>query len=236
VALRRLATLLKARHVAPLYGSVDPAIHQPAEAMPEFTADLSYLGTYATDRQDALEELLIEPARLADSKRFVIGGAQYPADFPWTSNIYFVRHLPPALHPAFYCSSRMTLNITRRAMADMGFCPSGRLFEAAACGTPILSDAWEGLEEFYEPGKELLLCRNRSDVIGALQMGDAELKKIATAARERTLAEHTAEHRVVELENILEGTHVGNHSGSGEGKPHTTTSLFEGTAAGGQPI
>jgi spore maturation protein CgeB len=236
VALRRLATLLKAPRVAPLYGSVDPVIHQPAEAMPEFTADLSYLGTYAADRQDALEELLLEPARLAGSKRFVIGGAQYPADFPWSSNIYFVRHLPPALHPAFYCSSRMTLNITRRAMADMGFCPSGRLFEAAACGTPILSDVWEGLAEFYEPGKEILLCRNRDDVLGALEMSDSELKKIAAAARERTLAEHTAEHRVLELENILEGTHVGNHSGSGEGKPHTAAGLFEGTAAGGQPI
>src|SRR6185369_8117440 len=120
------------------------------------TADLSYLGTYAADRQDALEELLIEPARLAGTKRFVIGGAQYPADFPWTSNIYFVRHLPPSLHPAFYGSCRMTLNITRAAMAEMGFCPSGRLFEAAACGAPILTDTWEGLDQFYTPGEEIL--------------------------------------------------------------------------------
>jgi spore maturation protein CgeB len=118
----------------------------------------------------------------------------------------------------------------------MGFCPSGRLFEAAACGAPLLSDAWEGLDRFYQPGKEILLCRSSEDVLGALEMTDPELNKIAAAARERTLAEHTSEHRVLELERILEGTHVGNHSGSGEGKPHSTAGLFEGTVAGGQPV
>ena len=115
-------------------------IHRPAEPVPEFAADLSYLGTYAADRQQTLDRLFIQSARIAANRRFLIGGAQYPSDFPWTSNIYFVRHLPPAMHPAFYSSSRMTLNVTRRAMADMGYCPSGRLFEAAACGAPLLSD------------------------------------------------------------------------------------------------
>ena len=159
VALDLLRERLGARRVEPLYGSVDPDIHQPAEPSAEFRSDLSYLGTYAADRQAALEELFLEPARMRPSLRFVIGGAQYPASFPWSDNIYFVRHLPPVQHSAFYASGRATLNVTRRPMAEMGYCPSGRLFEAAACGTPILSDAWEGLDQFYRPGAEIVVCR-----------------------------------------------------------------------------
>lgn len=235
-ALNELRRLLKARSVAALYGSVDPEVHKPAEPMAEFAADLSYLGTYAEDRQQTLEELLIKPARIASQRRFVIGGAQYPATFPWTSNIYFVRHLPPSLHPAFFSSSRMTLNVTRKAMSDLGYCPSGRLFEAAACGTPLVSDAWEGIEQFYRPGEEILLCRTAEDTLKALTSSDAQLKRMAKAARERTLEEHTADRRAIELEAILEGTHVGDHSGGREGKPHPALGLFEGTAAGGQPL
>ena len=154
-ALDRLRRDLGARRVAPLYGSVDPEAHHPVRAVAEYRADLSYLGTYAVDRQPALEALFIEPARHLPGKRFVIAGAQYPQDFPWTLNIHFLRHMPPPLHPAFFASSRITLNVTRRAMAAMGWCPSGRLFEAAACGAPVLSDAWDGLDE--------ILCAGRGD-------------------------------------------------------------------------
>jgi spore maturation protein CgeB len=182
---------------------VDPDIHNPADPLPEFTADLSYLGTYAADRQSTLERLFVEPARIRPDMRFIIGGAQYPQDFPWTSNIYFVRHLPPAQHPSFYCSGRATLNVTRAAMADFGYCPSGRLFEAAACGAPILSDVWEGLDQFYTAG-QILPCADRDDVLSALSLGDYELRRIGIAARERTLDEHTAMQRVVDLERILE--------------------------------
>ena len=117
--------------------------------------------------------LFMEPARLRPQMRFMIGGAKYPQDFPWTSNIYFVRHLPPALHPAFYCSARATLNVTRAPMAELGFCPSGRLFEAAACGVPILTDCWEGLDQFYEPG-QIVMCRASDDVLEALSLPDNE--------------------------------------------------------------
>src|ERR1051326_6068152 len=141
-ALDELRAELGARVVAPLYGHVDPEAHCPAPRMPQYEADLSYLGTYAADRQDALEELFVKAARRAPQRRFVIGGAQYPDSFPWAPNIYFVQHLPPGEHPSFFSSSRATLNVTRRAMAEMGFCPSGRLFEAAACDVPILSDWW----------------------------------------------------------------------------------------------
>jgi spore maturation protein CgeB len=203
-SLRALQDELGAPRAVPIYGSVDPETHFSVPAVDNYRADLSYLGTYAQDRQTKLEQLFIEPARRLSEQRFVIGGAQYPQDFPWAGNIFFVWHLPPAEHPAFFCSSRLTLNITRQAMADTGYCPSGRLFEAAACGTPILSDWWEGLDEFFRPGKEILVARSTDDVIRALPLPADEVKKIADAARQRVLAEHTAENRAIDLENALE--------------------------------
>jgi spore maturation protein CgeB len=140
-ALAELQRRLGARWVVPLYGSVDPDSYRRTDGAARYRADLSYMGTYAADRQPVLEQLLVEPARRLPERRFLIGGAQYPAAFPWTSNIFFVRHVPPGEHPAFYSSARLTLNITRAAMAQMGYCPSGRLFEATACGAPVLSDA-----------------------------------------------------------------------------------------------
>jgi spore maturation protein CgeB len=203
-ALQRLRTQLGARRVAPLYGSVDPEAHRPVPAEERLRADLSYLGTYAADRQPALEQFLVEPARRLPARRFVIGGALYPPEFPWADNIWFVRHMPPPEHPAFFSSSRLTLNITRRAMAAMGWCPSGRLFEAAACGASILTDTWPGLEEFYAPGREVLTAGSTEDAVAAIGLSDAELRRIARAARERTLAEHTADRRAEQLEAAVE--------------------------------
>ncbi len=204
--LKELHTRLGARRVVPLYGSVDPRLHRPVESLARYRADLSYLGTYAPDRQAALTALFVDPARRSPEQRFVIAGALYPHDFPWCANIFFVRHLPAAEHPAFFSSSRLTLNVTRGPMAAMGYCPSGRLFEAAACGCPILSDAWEGIDAFYDPGREILIARSTDDVLTAMKVDDAELRRIAAAARERTLAEHTADHRATELERVLTTT------------------------------
>jgi spore maturation protein CgeB len=203
-ALDALAAQLGAKRVAPLYGSVDPAVHLPVRPRPRYAADLSYLGTYAEDRQQALTMLFVEPARRRPDRRFVIGGAQYPQEFPWAPNIWFVRHLPPAEHPAFYSSSRLTLNVTRAAMAEMGFCPSGRLFEAAACGAPVLSDRWAGLEQFFTPGEEILVAGSADEATGALDLSDDELARIGRAARERALTCHTAEQRAEELEDALD--------------------------------
>lgn len=203
-ALEELRCRLGAQKVAALYGSVDPQVHKPAEPNPQYDADLSYLGTYAADRQPTLERLFVEPARRSPSCRFVIGGALYPADFPWTDNMWFVRHVPPRRHPAFYSSSRMTLSVTRAAMVEMGYCPSGRLFEAAACETPVVSDYWEGLEDFFEPGREILVAKSASEVVDALALSRDELRRIGTAARERVLAEHTADHRGQQLLALLE--------------------------------
>ena len=201
-ALEELRSSLGARFVAPLYGWVDEEAHAPVAQVAEYRADLSYLGTYAADRQAGVEELLVGPARRLPQQRFLIGGAQYPDDFPWTDNIFFVRHMPPPQHPAFFCSSRATLNVTRRAMAEYGFCPSGRLFEAAACGVPVITDAWGGLEQFFTPGEEMLLARSADDVVEALGLTDLELRRIAEAARDRTLREHTADARAAYLETL----------------------------------
>jgi spore maturation protein CgeB len=203
-ALTELRNRLGARRVAPLYGSVDPDVHRRVTGTTERQADLSYLGTYAADRQQRLEQLFVEPARRRPTRRFVLGGSQYPADFPWTPNMYYVWHTPPPAHPAFYSSSLLTLNVTRGAMADMGYCPSGRMFEAAACGTPILSDDWEGLDSFFAPGTEILIARSTDDALDALELSPGELSRVASNARERTLAEHSASCRAVELERILE--------------------------------
>ncbi len=198
-AIEQLRARLGARRVVPLYGHVDSQVHRPAPAVARYQSDLSYLGTFAPDRQEALETLFIAPARRLPDKRFLLGGAQYPQDFPWSQNIFFVQHLPASEHPAFFSSSRLTLNVTRRDMAAMGWCPSGRLFEAAACGTTILSDSWEGLDSFFTPGTEILVVRDTRDVVSALELSDAEIACMGAAARERTLAEHTSEHRAREF-------------------------------------
>ncbi len=198
-ALSLLRTRLGARKAVPLYGSVDPDTHRPAEPKPSYRAHLSYIGTYAADRQPALEALFVEPARRRPTERFVIAGAQYPHTFPWTENIFFVRHLPPAEHPAFYASGRLTLNVTRRAMAEMGWCPSGRLFEAAACGVPIMSDGWDGLADFFAPGREILVASDTAAALAALALPRGELAEIARRARERVLDEHGASQRAREM-------------------------------------
>lgn len=211
-ALAALRERLGAQRVAPLYGSVDPDVHRPVSPQPRYAASLSYLGTYAEDRQQALEQLLVEPARRRPEQRFVIGGAMYPASFPWAPNIWFVRHLPPPEHPAFYCSTGFTLNVTRAPMAEMGWCPSGRLFEAAACGTPVISDWWEGLDEFFEPEEEIVIARDAEDVLAAIDTPRAERDALGRRARERALEEHSAAKRASEMMAAFE--HAASRRGS----------------------
>ncbi|RXH54017.1 CgeB family protein [Granulicella sibirica] len=250
-ALNELRTRLGARLALPLYGSVDPDHHRPVPPQQELRANLSYLGTYAADRQQALKTLFLDPASVLPQERFLIGGAQYPETFPWLPNVFFVRHVPPATHPAFFSSCRATLNVTRGVMAAYGFCPSGRLFEAAACGAPLLTDTWEGLESFFVPGKEILPVESAEQVVQTLSLSDQELQQIALAARARTLQDHTGLCRVGELERICNSVrskshltptaskrsvlHVGHHSGRGCGQPHPATGLFQGAAPCGQP-
>jgi len=198
-ALDALQVRLGARKAFPLYGSVDTHAHFPVAPLPNYAADLSYLGTYAPDRQEGVERLLVGAARKLPSKRFVIGGSMYPNDFPWTDNIWFLEHVPPPDHPAFYCSSKLTLNVTRAAMAKFGHCPAGRLFEAAACGTPLLTDTWDGLGDFFDIGKEILCAATTEEAIDAMSIPPDELARIGERARRRALADHTAERRAEQL-------------------------------------
>jgi spore maturation protein CgeB len=201
--LRELEETWGARHVRPLYGCVDPEVYIRAPARPEFQCRLSYMGTHSADRQHNLEQLFLGPARRLPQERFVLAGSLYPRDWRWPANVVRFDHVAPAEHPALYSSSRATLNITREGMARTGYCPSGRFFEAAACGTPILTDWWEGLRDFFGP-EEIAVVRDEDDVIAALERGEAELARMAGRARQRTLEEHSGECRARQLINYCE--------------------------------
>jgi spore maturation protein CgeB len=162
------------------------------------------MGTYAADRQPKIEELFCTPALKLPKKKFLLAGPQYPEQIRWPANVEHIIHVDPQSHASFYSSSRMTLNVTRREMVLAGYSPSVRLFEAAACGTTIVSDYWEGLDTFLAPGKEILLAQSAQDVVAYMsQMSDEEVSAIGRRARERVLAEHTAQQRATEFENAI---------------------------------
>jgi spore maturation protein CgeB len=194
---------LGARRARPLYCSVDPEWYVPDDDAP-IDYDLGYLGTFSIDRQASLNELLIAPAAACSRGRFVIAGAQYPADLSLPDNVEQITHLAPSEHRSFYNRQRFTLNVTRRDMIAAGYSPSVRLFEAAACGTPIISDEWPGLDELFSPGREILIARNTSDVLGYLrELPENERAEIAARARRVVLQSHTAAHRAFELEQCV---------------------------------
>ncbi len=188
-----------AKLARPLYGCVDPEAYRRVAANEEFRCSLSYLGTYAPDRQQKLNELFLGPARRRADLPFLLAGSLYPWEWSWPANVKRFEHVASGQHTAFYSSSRATLNITRKEMADSGHCPSGRFFEAAACGTPILTDWWEGLDAFFDPHDEVCLVRAAEDVLSHLSLSDAELGAKAERARCRTLAKHTGDQRAAEL-------------------------------------
>lgn len=207
-AIRALRNQLGAKYAASLYGWVDPAVHFRVPASPEFGTDLSYLGTYAADRQKALDDFLITPATNLKERHFVIAGAMYGDAGKWPANIRHFEHIAPPQHSAFYSSSNLTLSVTRGAMAAMGYCPSGRLFEAAACGTAVLSDWWEGLDTFFQPNEEILIAKSTEDAIAALNAGVAVLAGIGSRARERALDCHTAAVRARRLIELIESPSI----------------------------
>ena len=198
--LQRIEREWGARRALPLYCSVDPELYFPEEGV-ERDLHLGYLGTYSADRQPPLERLLLEPARRWPEGRFLVAGPMYPPDVAWPANVARVDHLPPAEHRRFYNRQRLTLNVTRADMVAAGWSPSVRLFEAAACGTPVLSDPWEGLDHFFRPGQEILVARTSGEALAAARDAPEDgLQRIGRAARERVLAAHTAAHRARELE------------------------------------
>jgi spore maturation protein CgeB len=202
--LREIEGRFGARKAVPLYCSVDPQKYHPRAATRRYSCDLSYMGTYAPDRQPKLEQLLVAPARTMPNGRFIVAGPQYPKTIEWPSNVRRIVHLNPRWHPHLYTSSRLTLNVTRRDMVMAGYSPSVRVFEAAACGATIVSDNWPGLESFFTAGEEILLPATSTDVTSYLrERDDAELKRIGNNALERVLSEHTSQRRAEQFEDAV---------------------------------
>ena len=192
---------LRAPRARALYCSVDTTLYFPEQRPQRW--DLAYLGTYAADRQPALDELLRSVASLHPEKRFAVAGPQYPDDIVWPENVLRIEHLPATEHREFYNSQAFTLNLTRSDMKKAGYSPSVRLFEAAACAIAIMSDEWPGLDQIFTPGTEILLVRNIAEVASNMQMDPEERFRVAERARQRTLRFHTAAVRALELERYL---------------------------------
>ncbi|MBS7538412.1 CgeB family protein [Ancylobacter lacus] len=223
--LERLMRDFGAPAARALYCSVDEKVYRPLDAAARgaTTYDLGYLGTYSADRQPTLEALLIEPARRRPDLSFVVAGPLYPPDLAWPANVARIDHLPPDRHPAFYNACRFTLNVTRADMIRAGHSPSVRLFEAAACGTPIVSDIWAGLDTLFRPGREILLAQGTEDVLAALDLTEEARRRLGAAGRGRILESHTAAHRAAELER-----HVAE---AGEARRHGRVRAAAGRAA-----
>jgi spore maturation protein CgeB len=186
-----------------LYCSVDEKHYYPAEAEKKWL--MGYLGTYSDDRQPTVDALLLEPARQMRNAAFVVAGPAYPDAIRWPDNVERLEHLPPHRHRTFYNSQHYTLNVTRQAMVQLGYSPSVRLFEAAACGVPIISDYWEGLTDLFEEGKEIMIARNTQEMLVLLhETTQSARQSIADAARAKVLAKHTAASRALELLHYFE--------------------------------
>jgi spore maturation protein CgeB len=200
--LERLERQYGSPMARPLYCSVDPSLYYPEPVQTIW--NLAYMGTYSPDRQPGLERLLLEPARHWPAGSFAVAGPQYPETVRWPPNVRRIEHLPPRQHRDFYNAQRFALNLTRADMVAAGWSPSVRLFEAAACGTPIISDPWPGLETVLKPGEELLVARSSSDVLAFVRdLSEEERRLIGERARNKVLANHTAAHRAAELEGYL---------------------------------
>jgi spore maturation protein CgeB len=204
--LDKLAKGFGVRNPVPFWCTVDPALHFPVAAEPRW--ELGYLGTFSADRQSKLEALLFTPAHTLAGRRFAVAGPLYPEGILWPANVDRIEHVSPARHRLFYASQRFTLNLTRQAMTTNGYSPSTRLFEAAACGTALISDRWQGIDQFLDPGREVLIVDSGADVIEILrEFPDRDRHALTARARERILASHTAEQRVLLLERLLGSRH-----------------------------
>jgi spore maturation protein CgeB len=200
--LDRLETIHGSPCAQALYCAVDADLYFPESRPTKW--HLGYMGTYSQDRQPTVSQLLIEPANRWKVGRFVVAGPQFPRSILWPRNVKRIAHLSPAKHRAFYNSQRFTLNVTRAAMIEAGYSPSVRLFEAAACGTPIISDEWEGLEMFLKPGREIFIARSANDVLELLHdLPESERAEVGRRAREKVLANHTGKQRAAELETYI---------------------------------
>lgn len=203
--LETLEKKYRARRALPLYCSVDLDLyfHEPVSGndYEHRQYALGYIGTYNTDRQSTLAKLLIEPARRLPDFKFCVAGARYPSSIHWPANITTFEHIPPSKHCHFYNDQLFSLNVTRREMVRAGYSPSVRLFEAAACGTPVISDFWPGLDKFFHIGEEILVARTADDVVKYLKMDEEQRLALGLRFRQRVLDAHTSRHRAMEIEH-----------------------------------
>lgn len=208
-----------ARAARALLCGFDPDLHRPCQIAP--TIALGYLGTYSPDRQPALARMLLEPARRLSDLRFAVGGPQYPADITWSDNVVHIDHVPPDQHARFYCGQRYTLNLTRADMIEAGYSPGVRLFEAAGCGTPIITDRWPGIEKFFSPDTEILIADTTEEVVKIiLELPEERRRDIAAAALRRTATQHTGHERARELEQHFSEALTRKRREHPAGKPH----------------
>ena len=217
----------------PLYCAVDAQRYAPSRAPAQY--DLGYLGTYSADRQPLLQQYLLDIAEAWPGGRFAVAGPQYPGNIEWPHNAVRIEHLAPARHRTFYNAQRFTLNLTRADMIAAGWSPSVRLFEAAACGVPIISDVWPGIEAFFAPGEEILLAREPVQVLDWLRnTPESRRRALGVAARRRVLAEHTADHRAQTLERYIDRVaprrRAIESSRSGSGSKRTNRSICHDSA------
>lgn len=219
--LRTLEKQWGAQRARPLYCSVDPDLYSPEdkpEDEPEDNPDpednqqgsyeytLGYLGTYSDDRQPTVQKLLIDTAAKLDDRQFCVAGPQYPSSIAWPLNVKLIDHVPPHQHRHFYNTQRFTLNVTRQDMLTSGYSPSVRLFEAGACGTPIISDYWKGLDELFDIGQDILIAESTEEAVAHLNLSEQKRRHMAQRIRHKVLNQHTSDHRALELEQYWQET------------------------------
>jgi spore maturation protein CgeB len=198
-------TRFGARRCIPIYNAVDPDTHHPVAADPRFAGDLAFLGNRLPDREARVREFFLEPARRLPHLQFVLGGSGWGENVDLPPNVRYVGHVYTRDHNAFNCSPSTVLNVNRDSMARFGWSPPTRVFEAAGAGACLVCDAWEGIEDFLEPGREVLRVASGAELAALLpELGAGRARAIGAAARERVLAQHTYRHRAAELHALLE--------------------------------
>jgi spore maturation protein CgeB len=203
--VRRAYLGLGARDCVPIYNALDPSTHHPVAPNPRFEGDLGFLGNRLPDREARVEEFFLRAAQLLPQQRFLLGGSGW-GDKPMPANVNYLGHVYTADHNAFNCTPRAVLNISRESMARYGFSPATRVFEAAGAAACLITDAWEGLETFFEPGREMLVARDGAEVAEHVRtLDEATARRVGQAALRRVLAEHTYAHRAAQLDALLEG-------------------------------
>ncbi len=193
-----------ARQCVAIYNAFDPDVHYPVSPDSRFECDLSFLGNRLPDREARVDEFLLQAATLASDHKFLLGGSGW-GDKPLPPNVRYLGHVYTGDHNALNCSSRAVLNISRESMARYGFSPATRVFEAAGAASCLITDAWDGLDSFLQPGAEVLVAHNGADVARILQDLPADrARAIGEAARNRVVADHTYEKRGKLVDSILQ--------------------------------